>query len=363
MSNGLKSSKERVEFLKKFIKENDADAFFINYLPHVFYLSGFTGSSGYLILTRNRSYFFTDFRYKIQSKKEVEKFYEIKIIKKFDEIFDIFKNKKKKVKLLFEKENLSYDTYSNLRKKKFLKVKPVSSPVYKIRMFKNKEEIEKIKKAQRKAEEVLKKVVESLKPGKTKELDLASEIEYLFKKDGFDISFPTLVASGRNSALPHAKPRNVVIKNNTVLLIDMGSVYKGYHSDMTRTFWVGNNPPDWFKKIYRITLDAVLKAEEAIYEGKDAKEIDAIARNYIKEKGYGEKFGHGLGHGVGIEVHENPSISPLGKEKLRKGMVFTIEPGIYLETKGGVRIEDLVYIDKNGKANVITRFTKEMIKI
>jgi len=359
--SGLTSLKERVSFLKNFIELKEADAFFINHLPNVFYLTGFTGSFGTLIITKNKNYFFTDFRYKIQSSKEVFKIFEVLVVNKFEEIFDIFGNRK--IKILCEKENLNYENYEFLRKKKKYKVKPVSSPIYSLRMYKNEEEIERIKKAQNKAEKILKKVLEILKPGKTKEIELASEIEYLMKKEGYGVAFPTIVASGRNSALPHAKPRNAIIKNNAILLIDMGCIYKGYHSDMTRTFWIGNNPPDWFKKIYQITLDAVLKVEEGIRKGMDVKEVDKIARDYIKEKGYGDKFGHGLGHGVGVEIHEKPTLSPKGKEKIEKGMVFTVEPGIYLETKGGIRIEDIVYINKEGIPEIITKFKKELMKI
>ena len=143
----------------------------------------------------------------------------------------------------------------------------------------------------------------------------------------------------------------------------MGSVYKGYHSDMTRTFWIGNNPPDWFKEIYEITLNALFMVEEKIKIGMHVKDVDNIARSYITERGYGEKFGHGLGHGVGIEIHEKPSLSPRGKEIIDKGMVFTIEPGIYLENKGGVRIEDLAFINKKGELEILTGFTKRLKKI
>jgi len=359
--SGLTSLKKRVSFLKKIIKLNEVDAFFINHLPNVFYLTGFTGSSGIVIITKNKNYFFTDFRYKIQSAKEVSKLFKIIIVSKFEEIFDIFGNRK--IKILCEKESLNYENYEFLKKKKKYKVIPVSSPVYSLRMYKNEEEIEKIKKAQRNAEKVLKKALEILKPGKTKEIELASEIEYLMKREGYGVAFPTIVATGKHSALPHAKPRNVIIKHNTVLLIDMGCIYKGYYSDMTRTFWIGNNPPDWFKKIYQITLDAVLKVEEGAKKGMHVREVDKIARDYIKEKGYGNKFGHGLGHGVGVEIHEKPSVSPRGKEKLEKGMVFTIEPGIYLETRGGVRIEDLAYVNNKGNLEIITRFPKKLIRI
>ena len=359
--SGLTSLKKKVSYLKKLLELNNADAFFINHLPNVFYLTGFTGSSGIVIITKNRNYFFTDFRYKIQSAKEVSELFKIIIANRFEEIFDIFGDRK--IKILCEKESLNYENYEFLRKKKKYKVIPVPSPVYSLRMYKNDKEIKKIKKAQRNAEKILKKALEALKPGKTKEIELASEIEYLIKREGYGVAFPTIVATGRHSALPHAKPRNVVIKNNTVLLIDMGCIYKGYHSDMTRTFWIGSNPPDWFKKIYQITLDAVLKAEEGVKKSMHVKEIDRIARDYIKEKGYGDKFGHGLGHGVGVEIHEKPSVSPKGKEKLEKGMVFTIEPGIYLETKGGVRIEDLVYVNEKGNSEIITKFPKRLIKI
>ncbi|MEO0254897.1 MAG: aminopeptidase P family protein [candidate division WOR-3 bacterium] len=357
--SGLTSLKKRVEFLKNLLEVNEADGFFINNLQNVFYLTGFTGSSGYVLITRNKNYFLTDFRYMLQSKKEVSNLFKIVIIKKFDEIFDLLKEGKT---LLCEKESLTLDLYEELKKKK-LKIKPISSPVLDLRVYKNEEEIEKIRKAQKFSEKVLKKALSILKPDKTKEIELALEIEYEMKRNGFQVAFPTIVASGKHSALPHAKPRNVTIKNNSILLIDMGSVYKGYHSDMTRTFWVGNNPPDWFKEIYEITLNALSMVEEKIKIGMHVRDVDNIARSYITERGYGEKFGHGLGHGVGIEIHEKPSLSPRGKEIIDKGMVFTIEPGIYLENKGGVRIEDLACINKKGELEILTGFEKRLKKI
>lgn len=357
--SGLTSLKNRVEFLKSLLEVKGADGFFINNLLNVFYLTGFTGSSGYVLIRKDKNYFFTDFRYMLQSKKEVSDLFKIVIINKFEEIFDYLKGEKR---VLCEKESLTLDLYEELKKKK-LKIKPIRSPVLDLRVFKNEEEIEKIRKAQKFSEKVLKKALSLLKPDKTKEIELALEIEYEMRKNGFQVAFPTIVASGKHSALPHAKPRNVTIKNNSILLIDMGSVYKGYHSDMTRTFWVGNNPPDWFKEIYEITLNALFMVEQNIKTGMNVKDADNIARSYITERGYGEKFGHGLGHGVGIEIHEKPSLSPRGKEIIDKGMVFTIEPGIYLENKGGVRIEDLVFINKKGELEILTCFTKRLKKI
>ncbi|MEN3046802.1 MAG: aminopeptidase P family protein [Candidatus Hydrothermales bacterium] len=360
LSSGLIFSKDRVKYLKRVIELNEADALFINSLPNVFYLTGFTGSSGYVLLTERKNYFITDFRYKLQSKKEVSKDFEIVIIKKFDEIYELLDERKKSV--LCERESFTFDLYNSFKKKK-IKVKVIESPVLNLRLYKTEDEVKKIIKAQRFCEKVLRRALDILRPGKTKEKDLAIEIEYMIKKKGLGLAFPPIVASGSNSALPHAKPRNVVIKKGVPLLIDIGSIYKGYCSDMTRTFWVGENPPDWFKEIYKVVLDSVLMVEDKIKIGMKAKDVDSLARDYITRKGFGEKFGHGLGHGVGIEIHEKPSVSQRGNEVIERGFVFTIEPGIYLEKKGGVRIEDLVYIDKMGKVNVLTKFTKKLLKI
>ncbi|MEN3044409.1 MAG: aminopeptidase P family protein [Candidatus Hydrothermales bacterium] len=360
LSSGLISLKDRVRYLRKVIELNEADALFVNSLSNVFYLTGFTGSSGYVLLTKRKNYFITDFRYKLQSKKEVEEDFEIVIINKFDEIFELLGEREKNV--LCERESFTFDFYNSFKKRKF-KVKVIASPVLNLRLYKSEDEIEKIRKAQRFSEGVLKKILNILKPGRTKEKDLALEIEYMIKKRGLGLAFPPIVASGAHSALPHAKPRNVVIKNETPLLIDMGSTYKGYNSDMTRTFWVGKNPPDWFREIYKITLESILMVEEKIKRGMKAKDVDSIARGYISERGFGEKFGHGLGHGIGVEIHEKPSVSQRGGEVIEKGLVFTLEPGIYLENKGGVRIEDLVYIDRKGELKILTKFTKRLLKI
>lgn len=362
--NGSNSSREKIKFIQKILRKEDFDALIITHLPDIFYLCSFTGSSGTVIITRNKAFFFSDFRYKTQANKEVSKDFEIFIYKKWEDLFGyVFKNKKR-VKLCFDKKNISYFDYLRIKSiNKSFKVIPYRPIVSEMRIVKTEEEKELVKKAQRKAEQVLRKVLSLLKPGKTKERDLALEIEYLLKKEGFGISFPIIVASGSHSALPHAKPRNVVIKNNVPLLIDMGAIYKGYSSDMTRTFWIGRNVPDWFSNIYHIVLEAVERVEERVEAGMLCNEVDNIARGYIKEKGYGDKFGHGLGHGVGIEIHELPYIAPSVKDPLKKGTIFTIEPGIYIEKRGGVRIEDMCYINKNGKPEILTSFTKKLLKL
>lgn len=360
--NGLKSLKNRIKYIRKKMDELKIDAYFIYYLPNVSYLTGFRGSSGFVIITKNNSYFITDSRYEEEAKKEIEKEFEILIHRGLTQTLKKARFMRYIKRIGFEKEWMPYGVYKNFEKELNKKLVPCEDIIRKIRVYKNEDEIEKIIKAQRINEKIFEEIINIIEPDKTKEIDLAAEIEYKIKKSGCEVAFPPIVASGSNSALPHAKPSKKIIKNNKPLKIDMGVKYNGFCSDMTRTIWIGKKPEDEFIKIYQIVLDAQNKAIESIKIGMEAKEVDGIARKYIEDKGYGKFFGHGLGHGIGVEVHELPVLSYLSKDKIEEGMVFTIEPGIYLPGKFGVRIEDLVYI-KDGKKFIITKTTKNLIKI
>lgn len=215
------------------------------------------------------------------------------------------------------------------------------------RSVKDDEELTKIKKAEAIGDAAFTHILDIIKPGIT-EAEVSLELEYFMKKNGASkLSFDTIVASGANSSMPHAQVTDRVIQNGDFVTMDFGCVYKGYCSDMTRTIAVGQ-PTEEMKQVYQIVLDANLYALEAIAIGKKCSEVDAVARNYIKEKGYGAYFGHGLGHGVGIDIHEEPRFSPKCDVILQENMVITDEPGIYLLGKFGVRIEDLVAVTKEG---------------
>ncbi len=357
---GLKNSKNRIKFVQKELKKLRIDAYFVYYLPNVSYLTGFRGSSGYVLITKKKAFFITDFRYKEVSQKEIDKNFEIIIHSGLARKLKEFRFIRYIKRIGFEKAWVPYGTYRSLQKELGKKFVPCPDLVRKIRICKNEEEIKNIIKAQRLNEKIFEEIISFIKPGKTKELDLAAEIEYRMKKIGGESAFSPIVAVGTNSALPHAKPCNRVIKKGKPLKIDMGVKYKGWCSDMTRTVWIGSKPDERFKKIYQVVLDANKKAIDAVRAGVSGKDVDAVARKHIEEAGYGKYFGHGVGHGIGVEVHELPSLSPLSKDKLEKGMVFTIEPGIYIPGYGGVRIEDLVCI-RNGDKFVITKTPKNLV--
>lgn len=215
------------------------------------------------------------------------------------------------------------------------------------RMVKDEEELDNIRQAEAIGDAAFTHILSVIKPGIT-EADVALELEFFMKKQGASkLSFDTIVASGPNSSMPHAQVTNRVIQCGDFVTMDFGCVYQGYCSDMTRTVAVGE-PSEDMKKVYNIVLEANLRAMEGIREGVCCNEIDALARDYIKEQGYGDYFGHGLGHGVGLDIHEEPRFSPKCRVVTRENMVITDEPGIYLPGKFGVRIEDLVVVKKDG---------------
>jgi len=201
--------------------------------------------------------------------------------------------------------------------------------------------------------DVLAQVIAELCPGQI-EKDIAWKIETLIREQGADgASFPPIVASGPNGALPHAVPTGRRIRKSEPIILDVGAKVDGYCSDMTRTVFLGN-PPEDFKEIYKIVRKAQLLALESVKPGMKTDEVDFIARDVIKNAGYGDFFGHSLGHGIGMAPHEKPSVGPLKSEVLREGMVFTIEPGIYIPGKGGIRLEEMVVLQENS-AEVLTK--------
>lgn len=351
----------RLQKIKALLAEQNLDAMYITHLPNIRYLSGFSGSSAFLIITKNTDYFITDFRYKEQSAEQVKGFTILVNYNTTDEIKKIFAAEKFKA-AGFESTHMTVNGLETL-KSLFPDVNFVSQKesIEQFTMEKTPDEIAKIRKAIEITDKTFSKMLEFIKPGMT-ELEVSAEITYTQKKLGAEKdSFDPIVASGWRSALPHGIASGKKIETGDMVTLDFGCVYDGFCSDMTRTIAVGN-PSDEMKKIYGIVLDAQVLACNAAKAGMNSKKLDSLARDYIKEKGYGEKFGHGLGHGLGIEVHELPGLSPRMEMNLLENSVVTIEPGIYVEGLGGVRIEDDILLNNTG-CEILNKSRKELIVI
>jgi len=342
----------RIKSLCGLIRE-PLDGFLITNLTNVRYLSNFTGTSGFIIITPKRRSFFTDFRYIAQAKKEITGF-------KIEEFKDQNKAIKKfckmaKVKNLgFESPYMPFSFYKSLKKSLSpIKLIPIHGIVESLRVVKDKEEMRNIRKAVSILEKGLRAILSLLKEG-VSEKEIALELEYQLKKFGAQkLSFDLIVASGKRSALPHGVASSKKIMKGDLVTIDFGCSYQGYNTDATRSFVIGKANKRQ-EQIYNIAKEAQGIAIEKIKPGMACEEIDRVARDFIKKQGLGKYFGHGLGHGVGLEVHEEPRISKKVKDKIKEGMVFTIEPGIYIQNFGGIRIEDMVYVRKSG-CEVLTK--------
>jgi Xaa-Pro aminopeptidase len=346
------------DVFKRTLAASGVDGILITDLNNLRYLTGFTGSSGLSIITRNRSLFVTDFRYKEQAKMEVKGF---SITIERAEKTEIIRNLTKKYgieRLGFEDHSVSYGMYRKLVRKN-IRLRALSDTVEKMRLIKNSAELSHIRKAIRRAENAFRKLRPHIKTGIT-ERKLALKLEELLKKEGCKIlPFGVIVASGRMSALPHAKPTNRVIKKGDFILFDWGGESGGYFSDMTRTVVIRGQNLNKQLNIYSVVLEAQNRAMKTVRHGARASEIDSAARDYIKLKGYDRYFGHSTGHGVGLEVHEKPVISWQNSNTVEEGMVFTVEPGIYLPGFGGVRIEDIVTVKKN-RAEMLTSLPRKL---
>ncbi len=299
----------------------------------------------------------TDFRYEVQAGHEVYG-YRIRCYKnQVDGIAGLVGSKSIK-KLAFEGGDVSYDYYRRLKKALGGKgLVSFSKRLEKLRVRKSKGEIGCIRKAIQILEKGFDYAAQKMAPG-VRERDLAISIEGELKKNGAEsLSFDIIVASGKRSALPHGKASSKIIRKGDLVVLDMGVSYGGYHSDKTRTFMIGSVSAKK-RGIYGIVKEAQRRAIEAVRPGMAASELDSIAREYIAEKGYGRYFGHGTGHGIGLEVHEPPYIAPGSGDVLEEGMVFTVEPGIYVPGLGGVRIEDVVLVTSAGR-RVLTKTGKE----
>jgi len=353
---------KRLENVKKLLIENKIEALLINKPEDRYYLSNFSGSNGYLIITENENFFVTDFRYVEQAKGETDGF-EIVMYKRdelFSAISDILKESNVS-ELAFDSTALTFKEYNTFENSLNVKLKAVDNVLRDMRSVKDEKEIDLIRQAQEISEKAFVKMMEKIRPGVT-EKELSVELEYqMLLLGATKLAFPNIVASGVRSSLPHGRATDKIVENGDFITFDFGAYYKGYCADMTRTVVVGNCS-DKQKKIYNIVLSAQLAALDYAKAGISGKELDKVAREYIAKAGFGDYFGHGLGHGIGKVVHEAPSANQRSDDILKVNQIISIEPGIYIPEWGGVRIEDLIVIKENGHLN-LNNLTKELIVI
>jgi Xaa-Pro aminopeptidase len=351
---------ERINRLREELKKKDIDAVLVSKRENCTYLSGFNGGDAYLVITQDEALLVTDFRYVEQASQQAPLY---KVIQFENSLLitlhDVIKSRGIN-KLGFEETYVTFDSYSEYKNKLNVnELLPLEGIIEGLRIIKDDEEINIIRKAVEIADNAFEHILKFIKPG-VKEIELAAEMEFNMKKQGAKgQSFEIIVASGERSSLPHGVADERVLKLGDTITLDFGAIYKDYCSDMTRTVFLGQ-PDDEMKKIYGIVLEAQLKALDGSKRGLTGMEIDSIARNIIRDAGYEKRFGHGLGHGVGLEIHEEPRLSPRGNKHMENGMVVTVEPGIYIPGLGGVRIEDMIIINDD-KPVVLTRSTKDMI--
>lgn len=343
-----------------FYGEFKIDALLVSWIPNVRYLSGFTGSNGMVLLTPDSMTLFTDPRYAIQAAQESRGKVVVAKGPLVKSAVRAIKRKKLK-KIGFEKSHLSFDTWEALEEMlpPGAGLKPVPSLIEKWRMVKTPEEIVRIRHSVDTNSKAFSEAIKTIKPGMT-EAELAAELEFQMRRGGAEKpSFDTIVASGARTALPHAQPGSQRFREHEVVLIDMGATQNGYCSDMTRMAFLGK-PDSKTRKMYEAVLEAQLAAIDAVREGTTGGKVDRAARQTLKSKGLDKQFVHSTGHGLGLEIHEPPRLGKKDKTRLEAGMVITIEPGVYIEGSGGVRIEDTVLVTKNG-CEILTPTSKELM--
>lgn len=341
---------KRLTRVREKLQELSLDALLITNPVNRRYVSGFTGSSGVLLITAANSWLLTDFRYMTQAPQQAADF---TVVEHGARWIDTVKELSAAAgidKLGFEQEHVVFSDYTAWKSTLGeIQLQPVSGIVEQLRMIKDEAELAIMRDAAVLADETYNHILGFIKPG-LRERDVALEMEIFMRSKGAtSSSFETIVASGERSALPHGVASDRLIGNNEFVKLDFGAYYKGYCSDITRTIVVGK-PADKHREIYEIVLEAQLATLAAVKPGMTGREADAVARGIISRYGYGDNFGHGTGHGLGMEIHESPRLSKTGETVLEPGMVVTVEPGIYLPGFGGVRIEDDIVVTASGNS-------------
>ena len=351
----------RLGKLRSQLDPKGLDAIIVSQGENRCYLSGFTGSAGFLLISQQRAILATDFRYVEQAQSQAPDFEVVQIQGEIAKWFPRLASDLHAHKLGFEGKDVSFSTYKELTKatgevEKEISLVPTDGLVESLRAVKDKEELKSIEKAAALADAALEEILPRVQPG-ISEKKLAWEIESFLRRNGSEpVPFELIVASGPNSALPHARPTDKIIHSGEPVVIDIGAKVEGYTSDITRTICLGEGDSN-FHRIYDIVLGAQLTAMTTLQIGMTGEQVDRLGRTVIEQAGYKDAFGHGLGHGVGLATHEEPRLGSNSTDILAEGMVFTIEPGIYISGWGGVRIEDMVVMEE-GKVRLLTKARK-----
>lgn len=349
----------KIEKVRTKLQEQELDAILITNPYNRHYLSGFTGSSGNLLITREEAILITDFRYIEQANNQTNNF---KIVEHTGSILSEINNQLNKYNinyLAFEENQVTYKEYTDFNKTFKVELIPKSEIVENIRIIKTQNELTIMQEAAKIADNAFTNILNYIKPG-VKEIDVSNELERLMRAEGAtSSSFDIIVASGYRGALPHGVASDKEIETGELVTMDFGALYNGYCSDITRTIAVGDINEE-LSNIYDTVLQAQKLGIAGIKPGITGKEADALTRDYINDKGYGEYFGHSTGHGLGLEVHENPRLATSSETVLKENMVVTVEPGIYVPNIGGCRIEDDIVITTDGNVR-LTHSEKELI--
>lgn len=353
----------RLKAVEHCLNENKCTYLLITEPADVEYICGFRSSNAAVIISAKDKILFSDFRYKSSAEQFLKRNSDWKFVLAKESLYSTIAECFKPGDVVgFQSDVLSVDTFTKLKKAaKKVTLVPLSGTISAVSVPKSNSEIQFMKKAAAIADKSFQELLSVIKPEMT-EIEAARHLELLCLKNGSEgPSFETIVLSGPHSALPHGKPGNSKLSKGTFILIDFGCKYKGFCSDMTRTFAIGS-ASSRMKKVYTTVLDAQLRACSSARAGIFSDELDKVARDVIVAAGFGEHFGHALGHGVGLRIHEQPRVSPHTHVLLEAGSVVTIEPGIYIAGFGGVRIEDMVVLSEK-KADIITSTPKELLII
>jgi Xaa-Pro aminopeptidase len=350
---------DRLEKLRKELEGLDLQALLVTDIYNIRYLSGFTGSTAVMVVDLESAFILTDSRYVVQAESQTQGRAEVIPFQRewVPEIANLAA-KRGWQRLGFDDVNLRYHEWSDLKAAlPSVDIIPVADPTNALRIIKDKGEIDIIRRAAKITDSAFTHVSSTLRPGMT-EMETALAIDSWMRAQGAEKEgFDTIVASGPRSALPHGQPTERVISVGELIVLDFGAKCNGYHADITRTVLLGEPNEDELS-IYHIVLEAQAAAIAAIRPGIEGREVDSIARGYIADRGYGDYFGHGLGHGLGLEVHDGRILAPGSEVVLQPGMVLTVEPGIYIPGVGGVRIEDDILVTETD-CEILTRSPKE----
>jgi Xaa-Pro aminopeptidase len=362
MSATTHPTTSRAERLMDVLRERDLHALLVTELPNLRWLTGFTGSNGAAVLgTDGTRRFVTDFRYLTQSAEQLDDSWAREISSDILEGVARQLPDEGELRLGFDDANLSVRNREKLGRlvRVGIELVPAGGAVEGLRVVKDADELDRVRAAAKLADEALADVLTRGLAGRT-ERDVALDLEFTMRRMGAEaVSFPPIVASGAHGALPHAEPRDVEIPAGTLCVVDWGAMLDGYASDCTRTYGTGGDVDPRDREVYEIVLQAQEAALAAVRPGPTGREVDAVARAIIDAAGHAEHFGHGLGHGVGLEVHEGPRLSKQGEDALAAGNVVTVEPGVYVPGAVGVRIEDLVIVTEEG-GEVVSSLPKEL---